>query len=166
MSGAALAQYADGGLVTDQNTYAPGEAGTAVATNLDPSRAYQLDFSQSPGVHIASARTNAQGRVAFAFRIPNNARPGAALLTAHPANHAAGRQARRSITISGAQLAATPRPGGISLPKTGRDILVYGGLGLLLLILGATMIAVVRQRRRAHLGHGRREQQPTESTRV
>ncbi|MGH2669584.1 MAG: LPXTG cell wall anchor domain-containing protein, partial [bacterium] len=86
------------------------------------------------------------------------ARNGSATLRAHPVDNS-GAVATASITITGAGT------GGVTLPKTGRNILTYVGLGLLLLVLGWLMIMYVRARRRRS-DPGRHPSTPAETTKV
>ena len=124
-------------------SYAPGAAGSAVGVNLTVSRAYALDFSQSPGVIIARASTNSLGTVTFSFRIPSTARSGGATLLAAP-DTGTGRSASAAITIVGA---LTPS-GGITLPKTGSDIETYVGVAVVLLVIGLALLGFAWQWRR------------------
>jgi LPXTG-motif cell wall-anchored protein len=129
--------------VFGDGVFAPGEAGSAVGVNLTPSESYGLDFAQSPGVILVRASTSSLGTVRFDFRIPTTARAGGATLSALPTD-GTGLSASAAITISGAAVG----PGGVKLPKTGRDIETYVGLGVILLLIGLALIGGVWQWRR------------------
>lgn len=145
-------------LVPNKNSYRAGEAGTAAGSGLTVSESYHLDFIQSPGINLDVRSTNVAGAITFAFRIPSGARNGGATLRAHPVDNS-GIVATASITISGA---AT----GAQLPKTGRNILTYIGLGILLVIVGWMMVMYYRHRRRAAAEARHPMSQPSESTKV
>lgn len=125
--------------VLGNDEFAAGESGRATGVDLTPNESYNLDFAQSPGTVIARATANRHGTVRFEFRIPSNARLGAATLTALPADGSGRRASAGILIVSGSGDGGGGSGGGRSLPTTGREILAYALFGVLLLLGGLSL---------------------------
>lgn len=123
--------------VLGDDKFQRGERVKVTAARVTPNENYVLDFAQSPGTIVARATSNRLGSARFEFRIPTNARLGAATLTALPAD-GSGLRASATIEIVGGSSGAVSNRGN-SLPKTGVNVAVYTTLAMLLLLGGLTM---------------------------